>query len=305
MQPGQDFTDAVDAALSHADAVLAVIGPHWLTAAGADGVPRLANEDDYVRSELVAALSRTGPVIPVLVGGAVMPTEAQLPDDLKRLALLQAVTLRDESWHRDVEQLMTALGGDRPRARTRRWVIAAVVIGALLVAGGTALFLGGAGEPQSSSTTVGPSSQAESSTVFDPESVLPNCPGPSSGGFTSLGFSGATDVGSGGDIVARIEVGDGYYRKEEADRWYVLISATYTNMTDASEWQYWWFYELVLDRLTLKADCFSVTGGQNPSSPGATAEVLVGFDATVSPTDGGALLLKLVGATGRIDLVPT
>ena len=44
VQPGQDFTDAVDAALSRSDAALAVIGPRWLTAAGVDGEPRLADE---------------------------------------------------------------------------------------------------------------------------------------------------------------------------------------------------------------------------------------------------------------------
>ena len=69
VQPGQDFTDAVDAALSRSDATLAVIGPRWLTAAGVDGAPRLADESDYVRSELVAALASTPSVIPVLVGG--------------------------------------------------------------------------------------------------------------------------------------------------------------------------------------------------------------------------------------------
>jgi hypothetical protein len=59
VQPGQDFTDAVDAALSRSDAALAVIGPQWLTAAGIDGESRLAARNDYVRSELVTALAHT------------------------------------------------------------------------------------------------------------------------------------------------------------------------------------------------------------------------------------------------------
>jgi hypothetical protein len=76
VQPGQDFTDAVDAALTRSDATLVVIRPRWLTAAGVDGEPRLADESDYVRSELVAALASTPSVIPVLVGVAAMPTAA-------------------------------------------------------------------------------------------------------------------------------------------------------------------------------------------------------------------------------------
>jgi hypothetical protein len=58
-----------------------------------------------------------------------MPTAARLPDELKPLALLQAVTLRDESWHRDVDDLIRALGGDQLRARPKRWPIAAVLLG--------------------------------------------------------------------------------------------------------------------------------------------------------------------------------
>src|SRR3954453_4087211 len=99
--PGQDFTDAVKVALGRSDAVLAVIGPRWLTALDDEGQPRLADENDYVRAELVAALAHAPLVIPVLVGGATVPAIARLPEDLRALALLNAVTLRDESWQRE------------------------------------------------------------------------------------------------------------------------------------------------------------------------------------------------------------
>ena len=44
--PGHDFTHAIDEALDASDAVLAVIGPSWLEAAGPDGTPRLIISND-------------------------------------------------------------------------------------------------------------------------------------------------------------------------------------------------------------------------------------------------------------------
>ena len=214
VQPGQDFTDAVDAALSRSDATLAVIGPRWLTAAGVDGEPRLADESDYVRSELVAALASTPSVIPVLVGGAAMPTAARLPDELKPLALLQAVTLRDESWHRDVDDLIRALGGDRLRARPKRWLIAAVLLGGLVAAGAIALMLlNRDGGGQSSSTTA-PSNTAGPSTTLPRDAELSICDDPAStSGWTPLGVDGADTVERAGSPTGRVELIDGYYRE--------------------------------------------------------------------------------------------
>src|SRR5262249_30636629 len=106
LRPGEDFTDAIDSALSTSDVVLAVIGPAWLTAANADGEPRLLTSDDYVRAELAAALAHTKQVVPVLVGGAPMPAAAQLPDELKPLAQRQAVVLDDATWRHDVDRLI-------------------------------------------------------------------------------------------------------------------------------------------------------------------------------------------------------
>jgi hypothetical protein len=95
---GRDFTVEIDAALASSDAVLAVIGPGWLSATTPDGRPRLVDPDDFVRRELVAALRTDTPVVPVLVGGASLPSADQLPDELAGLAQRQAVVIRDEAF---------------------------------------------------------------------------------------------------------------------------------------------------------------------------------------------------------------
>src|SRR5262245_34789457 len=71
---GQDFRSELSERLGQCDAVLVVIGPRWLTMS-ALGAPerRLDDPHDYVRSEVATALARQIPVIPLLVGGAVMP----------------------------------------------------------------------------------------------------------------------------------------------------------------------------------------------------------------------------------------
>ena len=77
ISPGQNYTVAIDRALADSDAVLAVIGPGWLTAVTPQGMPRLLEAGDYVHLELARALERDIRVIPVLVGGARLPEAAR------------------------------------------------------------------------------------------------------------------------------------------------------------------------------------------------------------------------------------
>jgi hypothetical protein len=126
---GEDFIAAIDRALQSCDAVLAVIGPGWLVASTSDGTPRLLKPDDYVRLELATALRRDIRVIPVLVGGAGLPSADALPEDLQGLVERQGIVLRDESWHQDVESLVGSLRGEPvvPPPHRRRWLLGVVV----------------------------------------------------------------------------------------------------------------------------------------------------------------------------------
>ena len=136
--PGEDFIHAIESQLRDVGAVLVMIGPHWL-AAGADGRRRLDAEDDFVHLEIQVALASGKPLIPLLVGGARMPAEADLPPALAGLARRQAVVLTDVHWRSDVERLVASLRARVPNARaaqrlphTRRWVLAAAVAAGLM-----------------------------------------------------------------------------------------------------------------------------------------------------------------------------
>lgn len=91
--------------------LLAVIGPHWLTATDEQGRRRLDDPDDIVRIEIEAALTRNVRVIPILVENAVMPRREDLPESLGTLARRNAFTIRHESFRYDAERLITSVEG--------------------------------------------------------------------------------------------------------------------------------------------------------------------------------------------------
>jgi hypothetical protein len=107
--PGADFIDAIEDTLAACDLVLVVIGRSWLTMTDAHGRRRLDNDNDFVCMEVGQALERSIGVIPVLVGGAVMPDPEELPEKLVRLARRHAMELSDRRWPGDVNELLLAI----------------------------------------------------------------------------------------------------------------------------------------------------------------------------------------------------
>jgi hypothetical protein len=120
--PGEDFAGALDSALQSCRAVIPVIGPKWLTVTDKNGRRRLDDPKDLVRAEIAAALRRDTKVlvIPALVDGANMPSEGDLPEDIKSLSKRNALVLTDIRWKRDVGELITALDAVMPRNRYKR-----------------------------------------------------------------------------------------------------------------------------------------------------------------------------------------
>ncbi|MBX2990906.1 MAG: toll/interleukin-1 receptor domain-containing protein, partial [Bacteroidetes bacterium] len=109
IEAGVDFVESINKAVGSCQVLLAVIGPRWLSVTDQTGRRRLDNPEDFIHLEIAAALQRNIRVIPVLVGGAEIPSSDQLPDDLKPLARRQAHEISDTRWEYDSEQLVKLL----------------------------------------------------------------------------------------------------------------------------------------------------------------------------------------------------
>jgi predicted ATPase len=111
IEAGADFSAEIEGAISDSEAVLVVIGPGWLDAKATSGTRRLDEPADFVRREIEAALASQVRVVPVLVGGASMPTETELPPSIAPLSRRNAVELQDRRWREDVDALIDVLEG--------------------------------------------------------------------------------------------------------------------------------------------------------------------------------------------------
>ena len=109
ISPGRDFRKEIEKKLSGCGVLLAMIGPTWASSLDSDGLRRLDNPNDFVRLEIATALSRDIPVIPVLVRGAKMPRQDNLPADLRDLPYRNSVELSHTRWNSDVTLLNAAL----------------------------------------------------------------------------------------------------------------------------------------------------------------------------------------------------
>jgi hypothetical protein len=143
IDPGTDFVEAIERAVSSCRALIVIIGPRWTTVRGSDGQRRLDDPRDFVRLETSAALNRGIRVLPVLVDGAAMPREADLPEDLIPLVRRQAIEVNHKHWESSTNDLLRALAqvldedessmGDRIPTH-RRWGFAALLASLPLLA---------------------------------------------------------------------------------------------------------------------------------------------------------------------------
>lgn len=159
---GTDFVAAIEEAVGSCRVLIVIIGDEWLKTADALGRRRLDDPHDFIRLETATALKRGIRVVPVLVGGALMPRADDLPEELKPLARRQAIEISHKQWDATTAELIRALEGilssgaasasvppvPQPRPRTgsardpvddgaarRRWRMTAVASLALAIAG--------------------------------------------------------------------------------------------------------------------------------------------------------------------------
>jgi len=150
---GEDFVERLERALHDCRVLIALVDRTWLPAGDA-GHSRLDDPRDFVRAEIARALARGVRVIPVLVGGAAMPAEEQLPHELKPFARRQAHPLSDSRWDYDVERLAAVVAearageaaagqsrvGSPQRRRLARLAAAAILIAIAAAAAWQAFF---------------------------------------------------------------------------------------------------------------------------------------------------------------------
>jgi hypothetical protein len=102
---GADLIETLLSRVRSCRVMLAVIGPEWLVTGNGNG-RRIDDPEDWVRRELVEAFAAKAVVIPVLVDGAAMPVEGDLPADIAALGRRQCRWLRHRDASADLARLL-------------------------------------------------------------------------------------------------------------------------------------------------------------------------------------------------------
>jgi hypothetical protein len=145
IEPGSDFVEVIEQRVGACDALIALIGKNWLASKDEQNRLRLGSSNDFVSVEITAALKRNVEVIPLLVNGAKMPSQQQLPESLQLLARHQAVEVSDAHFTRDVADVIQSLErrDKKPAIDVRKQIKpgAAALVLLLLMAAGAGLWI--------------------------------------------------------------------------------------------------------------------------------------------------------------------
>jgi hypothetical protein len=115
---GEAFPDRIASAIRGCSVMLVLIGPHWLEPIA--GTRRIDDPTDWVRREIEAGLQRReAVVVPVLLDGALAPTDAELPESVNGLAALHAVAVSGDDLAADIDNLLSSVERGRQRATMR------------------------------------------------------------------------------------------------------------------------------------------------------------------------------------------
>lgn len=117
---GARFEVVLGEKLKSSDVLLCVMGPRWLDLLR----ERAGAQRDFVQLEIEEALKLKMLIVPVLIAGAKMPLEQDLPISIRDLAILNAPSIRDdlsdEHGKSFLEQLQKALEADELNRQGRR-----------------------------------------------------------------------------------------------------------------------------------------------------------------------------------------
>jgi hypothetical protein len=109
--PGAHFPEQLQNIVDSCDLVLAVVGPNWRGAK--QGRKRaIDNKFDPIRLEIETAFRAQKTLIPVLVGGAVMPAPEELPESLRNFSYLNAISISSgRDFHAHSDRLIRMIDG--------------------------------------------------------------------------------------------------------------------------------------------------------------------------------------------------
>jgi len=282
---GRDFVQEIDRALAEADAVLAVIGPGWLHASSADGERRLLQPDDFVRTELVRGLASGLPVVPVLVGGAAMPMAADLPAELSPLVDRQAVIIRDEAFHDDVDRLISSLRGGPSRAGARhRGRLIALITAVVVIVGAGVLTWVFQGRTSSDAPGLG---SCQDTATPDWNQVAVD------------GKPSAVLSDTRGSVTITINAAT--FRPTESGDWLLELTAQMQNGTAEDLYLGSWYYRVVeVAQRAFDPVCFDFSG--KSVGPGEVVDGVVGFTVACRPDRSVAVVLESSTTPERLRL---
>ena len=146
IEAGRAFDEVIENAVSASAVLIVLIGKRW-QGEQPGGPPRIADPQDFVHREIAAALAKGLRIVPLLLDGARMPTEDELPPALRPLAKRHALEISNSRFRDDMARLLGVIretvgeddgaGANPPPRRSRRVLFAAAAVVLLAaVAGG-------------------------------------------------------------------------------------------------------------------------------------------------------------------------
>lgn len=105
---GTRWAEVIEQTLASCEAALILIGRRWLEP-GPAGTRRIEDPEDPLRAEITTALRLKLKIVPVLVAGAAVPQEDELPPDVAPILDWQALRIDDDDFDHDSSRLIKAL----------------------------------------------------------------------------------------------------------------------------------------------------------------------------------------------------
>lgn len=116
INPGDNWPTSIRGELLESDVVLVIIGPNWLSLSDETSGKRLIDrKDDWVREEVKSSLDHNKKIIPVLIRGARIPLQKDLPEDIRKLSRKQALIFNENDRESSFIKLLSAVQNTPPK----------------------------------------------------------------------------------------------------------------------------------------------------------------------------------------------